>query len=31
MIGITPAWLTFIGMYVDAPPYVFRPTTRLAY
>src|SRR6266545_1939075 len=28
---MTPAWLTFNGMYVDVPPYIFRPTMRLAY
>ena len=31
MTGITPAWLTFIGMYVDAPPYTRRPAIRFAY
>src|SRR5215471_19484829 len=31
MTGITPAWLTFIGMYVEVPPYIRRPTIRLAY
>ena len=29
--GMTPAWFTFIGMYVDVPPYIRRPTIRLAY
>ena len=29
--GMTPAWLTFNGRYVDEPPYIFRPTMRLAY
>ena len=29
--GITPAWLTFSGRYVDVPPYILRPTIRLAY
>ena len=31
MMGITPDMFTFIGMCVDWPPYIFRPTTRLAY
>ena len=31
MTGITPAWLTFTGMYVVAPPYTRRPVIRLAY
>lgn len=31
MTGITPAWFTLIGMYVLLPPYVRRPTMRLAY
>src|SRR5438093_5161045 len=31
MIGMTPAWFTFSGMYVDWPPIILRPTTRLAY
>ena len=31
MMGITPDMLTFMGMWVDWPPYIFRPTTRLAY
>ncbi len=31
MIGMTPAWFTFNGMYVDCPPIILRPTTRLAY
>ena len=30
MIGITPAWFTFNGMYVLPPDVIFRPTTRLA-
>ena len=30
MIGMTPDWLTFNGMYVLCPPYMRRPTTRLA-
>jgi hypothetical protein len=30
MIGTTPAWLTFSGMYVLCPPNMRRPTTRLA-
>ena len=30
MIGMTPAWLTLSGMYVLCPPYMRRPTTRLA-
>ena len=30
MIGITPDWLTLSGMYVELPPYIRRPTTRLA-
>ena len=25
------AWFTFIGMYVEVPPYIRRPTMRLAY
>src|SRR5690606_42065338 len=29
--GMTLAWLIFNGMYVDDPPYLFRPTLRLAY
>src|SRR6266536_310668 len=29
--GMTPAWLTFSGMYVEVPPYIRRPTMRLAY
>ena len=28
---MTPAWLTFSGRYVDVPPYILRPTMRLAY
>ena len=31
MIGITPAWFTFSGMYVLWPPIMRRPTTRFAY
>ena len=31
MTGITPAWLTLSGRYVDVPPYMRRPTMRLAY
>ena len=31
MTGMTPAWLTFSGMYVDVPPYIRRPIIRLAY
>ena len=31
MMGITPAWLTFSGMYVLCPPYMRLPTTRFAY
>ena len=31
MIGITPDALTLIGRWVDWPPYILRPTTRLAY
>ena len=30
MIGMTPDWLTFSGMYVFWPPIMRRPTTRLA-
>ena len=30
MIGITPDWFTLSGMYVFWPPYIRRPTTRLA-
>ncbi len=29
--GMTPAELTFRGRCVDCPPYIFLPTTRLAY
>ena len=29
--GMTPAWFTFSGMYVEVPPYILRPTIRLAY
>ena len=28
---MTPATFTFSGRWVDWPPYIFRPTTRLAY
>ena len=31
MMGMTPPMFTFMGMWVDWPPYIFRPTTRLAY
>ena len=31
MMGITPDILTFIGIWVFWPPYILRPTTRLAY
>ena len=31
MTGMTPAWFTFSGMYVEVPPYIRRPTIRLAY
>ena len=31
MTGITPAWLTLSGRYVEVPPYMRRPTMRLAY
>jgi hypothetical protein len=31
MTGMTPAWLTFNGRYVDVPPYMRRPTIRFAY
>ena len=31
MMGMTPDMFTFMGMWVDWPPYIFRPTTRLAY
>ena len=31
MMGITPVMFTFRGMWLDWPPYIFRPTTRLAY
>ena len=31
MTGMTPAWLTLSGMYVDVPPNIFRPTIRRAY
>ena len=31
MTGMTPAWLTLSGMYVDEPPNILRPTMRRAY
>src|SRR5882757_5429765 len=31
MTGMTPAWLTFSGMYVDVPPYARGPIMRFAY
>ena len=31
MMGRTPDILTFIGRWVDWPPYILRPTTRLEY
>ena len=31
MTGMTPAWFTLSGMYVEVPPYILRPTIRLAY
>ena len=31
MMGMTPPIFTLMGMWVDWPPYIFRPTTRLAY
>ena len=31
MMGITPDMFTLMGMWLDWPPYIFRPTTRLAY
>ena len=31
MTGMTPAWLTFSGMYVEEPPNILRPTIRRAY
>ena len=31
MTGMTPAWFTFSGRYVDVPPYMRRPIIRLAY
>ncbi len=31
MTGMTPAWLTFNGRYVDVPPYMRRPIMRFAY
>ena len=31
MMGITPVIFTFRGRWLDWPPYIFRPTTRLAY
>src|SRR6476646_7423221 len=29
--GMTPAWLTLSGMYVEEPPNILRPTMRRAY
>ena len=31
MTGMTPAWFTLSGMYVDEPPNILRPTMRRAY
>ncbi len=31
MTGITPDIFTFMGRWVDWPPYILRPTIRLAY
>ncbi len=31
MTGMTPAWLTLSGMYVEEPPNILRPTIRRAY
>ena len=31
MIGITPDIFTLMGICEDWPPYIFRPTIRLAY
>ena len=31
MMGSTPDMFTFMGMWLAWPPYIFRPTTRLAY
>ena len=31
MTGMTPPAFTFSGMWVDWPPIIRRPTTRLAY
>ena len=31
MIGRTPDMFTLMGMKVDCPPYILRPTTFLAY
>ena len=31
MTGMTPAWLTLSGMYVELPPNILRPTIRRAY
>ena len=31
MTGMTPAWLTLSGMYVEVPPNILRPTIRRAY
>ena len=31
MTGMTPAWFTLSGMYVELPPNILRPTIRRAY
>ncbi len=31
MTGMTPAWFTLSGIYVEVPPYILRPTIRFAY
>ncbi len=31
MTGMTPAMLSFNGMYVVVPPYILRPIIRFAY
>ena len=31
MMGSTPDIFTLMGRWLDWPPYIFRPTTRLAY
>ena len=31
IIGMTPAMFTRSGIWVFCPPYILRPTTRLAY